>query len=233
MRPACSPRWRRIARAQVPERRAGPSLSNLPSVSNATVPDSRSEAEGTPKGLARPRSAAGPRGARGRLRRRKVRPTAVGSARGGGIDRAARPRALAARRSTAEQKEPRGRPLSNEGARRGRGGRPPLGGRAVGGRGGLRVLPAQERRGYDVSRRQGSPVLRTPRSSTADKMAVAIARMSFMPAVSCVTECLARRLEQPRCRPGRVAGRPPLRHPRGLPPPPSGGTPAGTAFALS
>src|SRR6185295_12753454 len=39
--------------------------------------DSRSEAEGTPKGLARPRSDSAPKGARGRLRGKNVRPTMV------------------------------------------------------------------------------------------------------------------------------------------------------------
>ena len=134
--------------------------------------DSRSEAEGTPKGLARPRSDSAPKGARGRLRRRTVRP----AGQGGGTATWRYRCALAARRPTAGPTEPRGHLGSDDDARRGRGGRP-LRGRAVGGRGGpsgLRWSVDSECAG--VARRRPRYIGRGARNANATRCAVRPAR---------------------------------------------------------
>src|SRR6266481_18851 len=93
--------------------------------------DSRGEAKGTPKGLARPRSASAPKGAPGRLRRRKAGPTS------GRRDRPRGATICARGEPTPGWTQGAARHLSSDDdARRGRGGRPPLGGRSAGGRGG-------------------------------------------------------------------------------------------------
>jgi len=88
------------------------------------VPDSRSEAEGSPKGLARPRSAGVPGVARGRLRRRTVRPSVGRLVQGGGTA-ARRDLVRSRRRDPRLVKSGAARaPSLDAGARRGRGGRP-------------------------------------------------------------------------------------------------------------
>ncbi len=126
---------------------------------------SRSEAEGSPKGLARPRSASAPKGAQRAASKEGgqswARPCSSGRRNGRVAQRLQRSRR---ERPTAELQEPRGHQDGYD-ARRGRWGKAPSGGRAVGGRGGESVDRAAR---LSRSLRLGQAWHRAPRLSDGE-----------------------------------------------------------------